>query len=113
MVEESGLSKPTILKGIREVRGKRRLSTEEQRVRKPGGGRKLIEERDPDITRLLEQVMDESYGELSAGEPEGQRERITRRPGPAVWLHQSDLDPAYCFGWDGLKAPVDAVRVRF
>jgi hypothetical protein len=60
LVEESGLSKPTILKGIRELRGKRRLSTEEGRVRKPGGGRKPIEEHDPEITRLLEQVMDES-----------------------------------------------------
>jgi len=60
MVEESGLSKPTILKGIRELRGKRKLSTEEGRVRTPGGGRKPIEEHDPEITRLLEHVMDES-----------------------------------------------------
>src|SRR5580700_6652326 len=60
MVEESGLSKPTILKGIRELCGKRRLSNEEGRVRRPGAGRKPIEEHDPDITRLLEQVMDES-----------------------------------------------------
>lgn len=39
MVEESGLSKPTILKGIRELRGNRKLTGEEGRVRKPGGGR--------------------------------------------------------------------------
>jgi len=60
MVEASGLSKPTILKGIRELRGQRKLAAEEGRVRKPGGGRKPIEEHDPDITRVLEQVMDES-----------------------------------------------------
>ena len=60
MVEASGLSKPTMLKGIRELRGKRKLAAEEGRVRKPGGGRKPIEDRDPDITRLLEDVMDES-----------------------------------------------------
>jgi Rhodopirellula transposase DDE domain len=60
MVEESGLSKPTILKGIRELRGKRQLAAEEGRVRKPGGGRKPVEEGDPDFTRLQEQVMDES-----------------------------------------------------
>src|ERR687895_689196 len=60
MVETSGLSKPTILKGIRELRGKRKLVAEAGRVRKPGGGRKPIEEHDPEITRLLEQVMDES-----------------------------------------------------
>ena len=53
MVEESGLSKPTILKGIRELRGKRELTSDEGRVRQPGGGRKPIEEHDPEITRLL------------------------------------------------------------
>jgi hypothetical protein len=60
MVEASGLSKPTILKGIRELRGKRKLIAEEGRVRKAGGGRKPVEMHDPEITRLLEQVMDES-----------------------------------------------------
>ena len=60
MVEESGLSKPTILKGIRELRNKRQLVSGEGRVRQPGGGRKPIEEHDPEITRLLEKVMDES-----------------------------------------------------
>jgi hypothetical protein len=60
MMETSGLSKPTILKGIHELRGKRKLAGEEGRVRKPGGGRKPIEEHDPEVTRLLEEVMDES-----------------------------------------------------
>ena len=60
MVEDSGLSKPTILKGIRELRGNRELVSQEGRVRKPGGGRKPIEAHDPEITRLLEQVMEES-----------------------------------------------------
>jgi hypothetical protein len=63
MMETSGLSKPTILKGIRELRSKRKLA--QGRVRKPGGGRKPVEEFDPEITRLLEQVMDES----TAGDP--------------------------------------------
>ena len=60
MVETSGLSKPTILRGIRELRGKGKLVAEEGRVRKPGGGRKPVEEHDPEISRLLEQVMEES-----------------------------------------------------
>jgi Rhodopirellula transposase DDE domain len=60
MMETSGLSKPTILKGIHELRDKRNLAAEEGRVRKPGGGRKPIEEHDPDVARLLEEVMDES-----------------------------------------------------
>jgi hypothetical protein len=60
MVEESGLSKPTILRGIRELRGKRELVSQQGRVRQAGGGRKPIEEHDPEVTRLLEKVMDES-----------------------------------------------------
>jgi hypothetical protein len=60
MAEESGLSKPTILKDIDELRGKGNLAAEEGRVREFGGGRKPIEEGDPDFTRMLEQVMDES-----------------------------------------------------
>ena len=60
MTEASGLSKPTILKGIRELHGRGRLVGEEGRVRKPGGGRKPVEVHDPEITRLLEKVMDES-----------------------------------------------------
>lgn len=60
MVESSGLSKPTILKGIRELGGKAKLVAEEGRVRKAGGGRKPVEDHDPEITRLLEQVMEES-----------------------------------------------------
>src|SRR5437870_10205522 len=35
MVEASGLSKPTILKGIRELGAKRKLAVEGGRVRKP------------------------------------------------------------------------------
>ena len=60
MVETSGLSKPTILRGIKELRGKRSLTVEEGRIRRPGGGRKPVEEHDPEITRLLEEVMEES-----------------------------------------------------
>jgi len=65
MVEASGLSKPTILKGIKELHDKRKLVVEEGRVRRPGGGRKPVEEHDPEITRLLEEVMEES----TAGDP--------------------------------------------
>src|SRR5450631_4675615 len=60
MVEASGLSKPTILKGIRELHDSEELAGEEGRVRKPGGGRKPVEAHDPEITRLLEEVMAES-----------------------------------------------------
>jgi hypothetical protein len=64
-VEASGLSKPTVLKGIRELRAKRKLADQPGRVRTPGGGRKPVEEHDPEITRLLEEVVEES----TAGDP--------------------------------------------
>ena len=60
MVEASGLSKPTILKGIRELRARRKLVSEEGKVRKAGGGRKPVEAHDPEVAPLLAQVMDES-----------------------------------------------------
>jgi Rhodopirellula transposase DDE domain len=60
MLEESGLSKPTIRKGIGELRGNGNLAAEQGRVRKCGRGRKPIEEGDPDFPRRLEPVMDES-----------------------------------------------------
>ena len=60
MVETSGLSKPTILKGIRELRARRKLVSEEGKVRKAGGGRKPVEAHDPEVAPLLAQVMDES-----------------------------------------------------
>ena len=78
MVEESGLSKPTILKGIRELRSKRQLAVE-GRVRKPGGGRKRIEHGDPGFTRLLEQVMDEStVGDKSHADRDRQFRNINK-----------------------------------
>jgi hypothetical protein len=63
MHELTGMSRPTILKGIRELQGKKRLTVE--RVRKPGGGRKSIEEADPGFARALEAIMAEN----TAGDP--------------------------------------------
>lgn len=60
MVETSGLSKPTILRGIQELRSRRQLVAEEGRVRKLGGGRKRVEEQDPEFRKLLDRIMDES-----------------------------------------------------
>jgi hypothetical protein len=60
MVEASGLSKPTILKGIRELHARPELACEDGKVRKAGGGRKPVEAHDPEIAPLLAQVMDES-----------------------------------------------------
>jgi hypothetical protein len=62
--EATGMSRPTILKGIRELRAKKTLTTGE-RVRRPGGGRKRLEALDPGWERALDRIMDEN----TAGDP--------------------------------------------
>ena len=64
MHEMTGLSRPTILKGIRELREREPL-TSDQRIRRPGGGRKRLEASDPGLERALESIMEEN----TAGDP--------------------------------------------
>lgn len=64
MHELTGMSRPTILKGMRELRKQRVLAATE-RVRQPGAGRKRVEAADPGFTRALETIMDEN----TAGDP--------------------------------------------
>jgi Rhodopirellula transposase DDE domain len=63
MYELTGMSRPTILKGIRELQGQKGLPRE--RVRQPGGGRKRLEQSDPGLLTALEQIMEEN----TAGDP--------------------------------------------
>jgi hypothetical protein len=62
--EATHLSAPTIIKGMREVRSRRALSSEE-RVRPPGAGRKAVETVDPLVLKTVSRLTDES----SAGDP--------------------------------------------
>jgi hypothetical protein len=64
MQKMTGMSRPTILRGIRELDERRRLGAP-GRVRQPGGGRKRIEERHPRFEAALERIMDEN----TAGDP--------------------------------------------
>ena len=64
MCELSGLSKPTVIKGIRELKGKEKLR-DEGRVRQAGGGRKPLQEQDPEALKLLQRIMEEN----TAGDP--------------------------------------------
>lgn len=64
MAELTGMSRPTILKGIRELQAKTRLQTG-NRVRAAGGGRKRVEDADPGFGRALERIMAEN----TAGDP--------------------------------------------
>ena len=57
MSELSGLSKPTVLRGIRELKAKQTLR-KGGRVRQAGGGRKPLQQQDPEAFRLLQQIME-------------------------------------------------------
>jgi arginine repressor len=64
LCELSGLSKPTVLRGIRELKAQRPLR-EQGRVRHAGGGRKALQQQDPEAFRLLQQILEET----TAGDP--------------------------------------------
>ena len=64
MQEITGLSRPTILKGMRELRQRKPLEGTE-RIRRPGGGRKRLEDSNPRFARALKKLMDEN----TAGDP--------------------------------------------
>jgi len=65
MCEVSGLSKPTVIKGVKELRSPQALRPEGGRIRQVGGGRKTLEERDPQLIQRLRQMMEET----TAGDP--------------------------------------------
>jgi transposase len=60
----TGVSRPTIRKGMRELRAEQSVGSGE-RVRQAGGGRKCLEVADPALTVALEQLMEEN----TAGDP--------------------------------------------
>jgi hypothetical protein len=64
MHELTGLSRPTILKGIRELQTKRKLSTEGG-IRRQGGGRKRVDVLNPRLSSDLEKILEET----TAGDP--------------------------------------------
>ena len=64
MSEIAGMSRPTILKGMRELRQQKPLDVTE-RIRRSGGGRKRLEDSDPRFAPALEKLMEEN----TAGDP--------------------------------------------
>jgi hypothetical protein len=57
------MSRPTIMKGVAELRGKAPLMGRDVgRVREPGGGRKRIDELNPAVERELRKLLDETTG---------------------------------------------------
>ena len=66
MHELTGLSRPTILKGIKELKSGQDLSKiAEGKIRKEGGGRKRLADIDPALVKDLTRIMDEN----TAGDP--------------------------------------------
>lgn len=64
MQRSTGLSKPTILRGLRELRERKHLNVS-GRVRVSGGGRKSIEMHDPGFRASLQGILEESTGPTS------------------------------------------------
>src|SRR6266700_2981549 len=60
----TGMARPTILRGMRELQAGTALGAS-GRVRQPGGGRKRLEVADPKLVRAIEKIMDET----TAGDP--------------------------------------------
>ncbi len=60
----TGMARPTILRGMRELQAGTALGAS-GRVRQPGGGRKRLEVADPTLVRAIEKIMDET----TAGDP--------------------------------------------
>jgi hypothetical protein len=62
----TGMSRVTITQGLRELRTGRKLRTAaDGRVRQPGGGRKKVEQADPELPRRLQTIVEET----TAGDP--------------------------------------------
>src|SRR5260370_6780135 len=74
--ELTGMSRPTILKGIRELQQHKELPSE--RIRQPGGGRKRLEGFDPGLGGALEQ----SKAEDTAGDPKSPLRLTHNTAGP-------------------------------
>lgn len=61
----TGMSRPTIYRGLKELHGKSLGQPSTNRIRRVGGGRKRAEEVDPQIRRLLRNIVEET----TAGDP--------------------------------------------
>jgi hypothetical protein len=92
----TGMSRPTILKGIRELEVSKELTVE--RVRRAGGGRKRVEQRDTGFETALTRIMEEN----TAGDPMS----LLR------WTHKSTARIAEELTRQGHAASDETVRRR-
>jgi hypothetical protein len=64
MHELTGVSRPTILRGVAEISCRKKLDISEG-LRATGGGRKALEQQHPDLQQAIKKIMDET----TAGDP--------------------------------------------
>jgi hypothetical protein len=66
LCELTGMSRPTIYKGAAELRAKKRpLTAQSERIRRVGGGRKRVEELEPQVKQELSRILKDT----TAGDP--------------------------------------------
>lgn len=63
----TGMSRPAIYRGMAELRSRRKWkpAPSDQRIRRPGGGRKALSTADPEIPQRLQRILEET----TAGDP--------------------------------------------
>jgi hypothetical protein len=61
----TGMSRVTITQGLNELRAGKKLRTVAERVRQPGGGRRKVEQSDPELPSHLKTIVEET----TAGDP--------------------------------------------
>ncbi len=92
----TGMSRTTIITGTKELETNEKLGYE-HRVRKPGGGRKCLEAKNPALLSLLDKIMDE-FG--TAGDPMG----------PLKWTNKSTAQIAQELNKRGYVISDESVR---
>jgi transposase len=92
--EWTGLSRPTLLKGLAELRGERE-EVEPERIRRAGGGRKKVETQATALTGELERLV----AATTAGDPMG----------PLRWTLKSTRQLAHELGRVGYHVGADTV----
>lgn len=91
----TGISRPTIIKGIRELKESEVLSRDD-RIRKAGAGRKRIEQLNPGFTATLERIMEKNT--------QGSPEALLRWTNNSIPLITEELvKQGYALGADAVR----------
>lgn len=91
----TGMSHHTVKKGVKEITSK--TANVSDRLRKQGGGRKKIVDKDPNVKKEIQQILDET----TAGDPMGRRLK---------WINKSTYTIAGELNSRGKKISEDTVR---